>query len=118
VARGWVASSFAASLDRDELDRAKLVVSELVSNAVMHGSGQITVRGQLNEDRLLVEVVDEGTGFEWEIREHDFDRVGGWGLAIVDAVASRWGVHEGTTHVWFEIERPGPRLGSASKPAP
>jgi hypothetical protein len=44
--------------------------------------------------------------------------VGGWGLSIVDALASRWGVHEGTTHVWFELERPGPRLGSGGRPAP
>ena len=31
---------------------------------------------------------------------------GGWGLHLVDQVAQRWGVHEGSTHVWFEL---GPR---------
>ena len=35
---------------------------------------------------------------------------------IVEAEASRWGVHEGTTHVWFEVERPGPRLGPDQNP--
>jgi anti-sigma regulatory factor (Ser/Thr protein kinase) len=116
TARDWLSSSFEGRLDHGELDQAKLLVSELVSNAVMHGRGEISVRAQLNEERLLVEVTDEGSGFEREIRERDFDQVGGWGFTIVDAVASRWGVHEGTTHVWFELERPGPRLGLDGKP--
>ncbi len=61
-------------------------------------------------NRLLVELVDEGSGFERVLRRKDFAQIGGWGLDIVDDVASRWGVHEGTTHVWFELERAGPRL--------
>ena len=50
--------------------------------------------------------------------------------AIVEAVTSRWGIHEGTTHVWAEfersdprgthlwaeLERPGPRIGEDAKP--
>ena len=28
---------------------------------------------------------------------------GGWGLHLVDRVALNWGVHEGSTHVWFEV---------------
>ena len=32
---------------------------------------------------------------------------GGWGLYLLDRVARRWGVHEGSTHVWFEIARGG-----------
>lgn len=99
-----------------ELDTALLLVSELVSNAVRHGKGVVTVRADLNEDRLLVEVIDEGSGLERSIRRHDFEDVGGWGLRIVDTAASRWGVHAGTTHVWFELERSGPRLGSSSSP--
>jgi hypothetical protein len=35
---------------------------------------------------------------------------------IVDAESSRWGIHEGTTHVWFELERPGPRLAAEEAP--
>ncbi len=30
---------------------------------------------------------------------------GGWGLHLVEALTDRWGVYEGSTHVWFEIER-------------
>ena len=48
----------------------------------------------------------------------DFDELHGRGLAIVDSESSRWGIHEGTTHVWFELELSGPRLGTESKPPP
>jgi hypothetical protein len=67
---------------------------------------------------VLVEVIDEGSGFERVVRRNDFEDVGGRGLTIVESQASRWGIHEGTTHVWFELERSGPRLGEESKPEP
>lgn len=116
IARKSLTSWFGAALDEDELDTAKLLISELVSNAVLHGRGAITIRGDLNPDRVVFEVIDQGEGFEREVRGYDFDDLHGRGLAIVDAQASRWGIHEGTTHVWFELERPGPRLGAEQKP--
>ncbi len=116
IARRELAHWLAPAVDSDKLDTARLLVSELVTNAVVHGQGDITLRATLDEDRVLVEVIDEGGGFELTVREHDFTSVGGRGLAIVDAEASRWGIHEGTTHVWFELERPGPRLGPATNP--
>jgi anti-sigma regulatory factor (Ser/Thr protein kinase) len=97
-------------LEDQQLSDAELMVSELVTNALRHGCGQIVLRAALDDDRLRVEVIDQGTGFERELRRRDFDVVGGWGLDIVEDASSRWGVHEGTTHVWFELERPGPRL--------
>ena len=115
-ARQLVVDQLAAELGREELDRARLLVSELVTNAVRHGQGVITLKTRLDEDRLLVEVIDEGSGFERAIRQNELEQLGGWGLSIVDAEASRWGVHEGTTHVWFEIERSGPRIGTEKSP--
>ena len=115
-ARRVVADLCETELDADELDRARLLVSELVTNAVLHGQGAITLRVGLDADRRLIEVIDEGSGFERVFRQNGVDQLGGWGLSIVDAGASRWGVHEGTTHVWFEIERSGPRIGSAKSP--
>jgi anti-sigma regulatory factor (Ser/Thr protein kinase) len=104
-------------LDGDLLADAELLVSELASNAVLHGEGQtITLLAWLDDDRLLVEVIDDGSGFERELRRREFEQVGGWGLELVEDVSSRWGVREGTTHVWFELELPGPRLGEAGMP--
>ena len=110
------AGSAGSGLDAEELGRAKLLVSELVNNAVLHGQGAIMLRLSLDQDRLLAEVIDQGTGFERVVRKSDFERLGGWGLSLVEAESTRWGVHEGTTHVWFEIERPGPRLGPDKTP--
>jgi anti-sigma regulatory factor (Ser/Thr protein kinase) len=116
LARHSLTTWLTPALESGELEVARLLVSELVTNAVMHGRGSITLRAELDDDRVLVEVIDEGAGFERTVRQHDFASIGGRGLAIVDSAASRWGIHEGTTHVWFELERPGPRLGPAGKP--
>jgi anti-sigma regulatory factor (Ser/Thr protein kinase) len=117
-ARRLIGELGASVLDRDELDRAKVMVSELVTNAVLHGRGVISLRASLDRDRLLVEVIDEGSGFERVVRERSFEDLHGRGLGIVEAEASRWGLYEGTTHVWFEIERSGPRLGAEDTPIP
>lgn len=116
AARRRLARWLTPQLDESELHRAMLLTSELVTNAVMHGQGEITLRAYLDDDRVLVEVIDQGQGFERVLREEDFERIGGHGLSIVDAESSRWGIHEGNTHVWFELERPGPRLGATNKP--
>jgi anti-sigma regulatory factor (Ser/Thr protein kinase) len=91
-------------LDLDESERAQLLVSELVNNAVLHGQGTITLKLSLDEHRLRVEVIDQGTGAEPVIRGQDVTRPQ-HGLSLVEHQASQWGVYEGATHVWFEIER-------------
>jgi len=107
LARRSLGDSFGAVLGTDELHSAKLLASELVTNAVVHGQGQILLRAELNDDRLFVQVIDEGHGFEYDLRRPEFGELNGRGLAIVDAVSNRWGIREGTTRVWFELERSG-----------
>jgi anti-sigma regulatory factor (Ser/Thr protein kinase) len=116
LARTKLAEWFGAEVDGGLLHRAQLLVSELVTNAYVHGQGSIELRAALDGDRLLVEVIDEGSGFERTVDERSLESVGGRGLAIVGALSNRWGIHEGTTHVWFELERPGPCMGQRSKP--
>src|SRR5579884_2987834 len=116
-ARALVAEGFAAQLAARELDIAKLLTSELVTNAVVHGEGMITMRADLDERRLLVEVIDRGRGFDRSVQGNPLLPSGGWGLRLVASESSRWGVREGATHVWFEIERPGlQRDGGESVP--
>lgn len=82
---------------------AELLVSELVTNSVVYGSGENVVL--LIDDgrpaRFRVEVVDGGSGFVPTARGDR--KVGGWGLELVEKLASTWGVREGSTHVWFEL---------------
>ena len=94
-------------LPRRALDDLKLVVSELVTNAVRYGPGDrpVQLRLAIDGDVVRGEVVDQGDGEEAkiEIRESSPDEPGGRGLKLVDRLAERWGVHEGSTHVWFEL---------------
>lgn len=113
VARGVLTGWFSFVRADDTLTTtARLLVSELVTNAVAHGRGRITLRARFVKLRVLIEVLDEGGGFEREGRERDSQPAGagGWGLSIVDAESSRWGVRPDRSHVWFELDRPRPRL--------
>jgi hypothetical protein len=56
---------------------------------------------------LRCEVVDEGHGFIPKARDKPATDVGGWGLHLVETLSRRWGVREGSTHVWFELAAGG-----------
>jgi len=123
LARSAISDRFAQELGRDRVGELLLVVSELVANAVLHGRGAITLKIRVDGDGVYGEVVDEGGGFEREVRECGPDELNGRGLMIVDALSRRWGIHEGTTHVWFELAQPDdfprltePELGQAERP--
>jgi anti-sigma regulatory factor (Ser/Thr protein kinase) len=87
----------------------KLLVSELITNAVKYGADAAVTLKIRSDDpkRLRVEVVDQGAGFVPVARNRAATEVGGWGLHLVQTLSNRWGVYEGSTHVWFEIDRSG-----------
>jgi anti-sigma regulatory factor (Ser/Thr protein kinase) len=113
VARRSLAACFESTIGADMLTLAKLLTSELVTNAVVHGQGRITLSAQADDERLLVEVEDEGAGFERAVTRRAEDP-GGWGLGLVESESSRWGAYEGNTHVWFELARG--QAGGGQKP--
>ena len=93
-------------LDKDVLADTVLLVSELVSNSVKYGDGTIGLRVRTHANRqVLVEVLDEGDGFERRFRRVSEYEAGGLGLRLVDRLANDWGVHDGAAHIWFEIDR-------------
>ena len=101
---------FGASLDPAVVPDVKLLVSELISNSVKYG-GDGQVQLVLRSDgphHVHVEVVDQGVGFVPTARARPKTEPGGWGLHMVEALTERWGVREGSTHVWFEIDRRRP----------
>ena len=77
------------------------MVSELVTNALRHGRGEIILRITPATDQLTVEVADEGVG-EVVIAAAP-GTGGGWGLRIVDELADTWGIESGSTRVWFRL---------------
>jgi anti-sigma regulatory factor (Ser/Thr protein kinase) len=93
-----------ADVDPRTFENARLLLSELVANAVEHvlEEGDLEVRIALDDGVLRVEVLDPGPGFEPQPRPPDSDR--GWGLHFTDRLASRWGAdHEERARVWFEL---------------
>jgi anti-sigma regulatory factor (Ser/Thr protein kinase) len=94
-------------VDDDLIPQVKLLVSELVTNSVKYGGeGSITLKVDADRPgKVRAEVIDQGLGFIPVARDRPATEAGGWGLHLVQTLANRWGVHEGSTHVWFEIER-------------
>lgn len=86
------------------LEDLRLLITELVTNSVRHGPGgtvRVTVKVK-DPDTVFAEVTDNGHEGVVEIREAAEDG-GGLGLRILDRMATRWGVYEGSTNVWFEL---------------
>src|SRR3954468_17913490 len=81
---------------------AGLMVSELVTNALRHGEGIVTVAITAGRDALHVEVADEGHGHGGI--PPPAGAAGGWGLRIVEELADGWGATAGSTRVWFRLQ--------------
>ncbi|MFD7512449.1 ATP-binding protein [Streptomyces sp. NPDC059853] len=96
---------------RDLVDTARLIVSELVTNALLHtASDRIVCRVERRGRQLRIEVADQGPGLDPRVPAagpSDPDAEGGRGLLLLDAMAARWGVispHQGAgCTVWAEI---------------
>ncbi|MEU3087989.1 ATP-binding protein [Streptomyces massasporeus] len=76
-----------------------VIVSELVTNAIQHGYGEIKLRVQCSVDRLLVEVSDQNSAPARMRPVHDED-TRGRGLHMVDQLAMHWGVSDDGLTTW------------------
>ena len=87
-------------LSDETLGDLKLAVTEAASNSVRHaygngnGDGTVEVVYELENDRLIVEVYDNGQGFVHEHAGADRDELdeGGLGIAIIQALADEFEV--------------------------
>jgi serine/threonine-protein kinase RsbW len=90
----------------EAFDTVELLVTELVSNSIRHAglrpTDRIRVRTRAEGDVLRVEVFDGGPGgsVAGGIRPSP-GAESGWGLWLVDRLATRWGHRRGC--YWFEI---------------
>lgn len=84
----------------------RLLVSEVATNALVHGSGEVVVRVLPTTVGLRVEVADESPVLPRR-RTAGLDAEGGRGLGLVDALSVAWGSRrEGAGKVvWFEVAR-------------
>jgi anti-sigma regulatory factor (Ser/Thr protein kinase) len=90
-ARRFVATTLADWRCPVLVDDTQLIVSELVTNAVVHGGSACDLTLRLSSDVLRIEVTDHGSGTPAP-QPLDLTRVGGRGLLIVSVLATAWGV--------------------------
>ena len=103
-ARRLVATAITAAGDDELVDVATLLVSEVVTNSVLHAGTEIRLRCQPRRTGIRVEVFDRSTLVPG-IRHYDPEATTGRGLALVSALAASWGVDsedDGKT-LWFEL---------------
>jgi anti-sigma regulatory factor (Ser/Thr protein kinase) len=95
---------------------AALLVSELVTNSVVHANvgprRLLTVEVTTRDDRVGIVVTDPGSSLKPCVLPPDPETPGGLGLLLVDELCETWGVWQdlGRTCVWCELllDRPRP----------
>jgi anti-sigma regulatory factor (Ser/Thr protein kinase) len=103
-ARQALRQRFSESLPARTLIDLTAVITELVNNAVAHGPRRpITVALVVEGASVRGEVADEGNPAGALPRRRTATGSGALGLHVVEKLTSRWGVSEGSTHVWFEL---------------
>jgi two-component sensor histidine kinase len=104
LARRHVASAL-PPISSDRAEDVLLMVSEVVTNAVVHGEGRISLDVEVAGGAVRVSVSDGGRG---QVVAHQMAGASssrGRGLAIVNRLSTRWGVTGLGSHgktVWFE----------------
>jgi anti-sigma regulatory factor (Ser/Thr protein kinase) len=95
----------------DEDALVELAVSELVTNAVLHGRDRIEVRMSLDDTRVRLDVTDEGPRPATAplLADSALGGEGGRGLRILRDLSDAWGMerHPDRTHVWMERRADG-----------
>jgi anti-sigma regulatory factor (Ser/Thr protein kinase) len=91
----------------DVADDLRLLVTELVTNAVVHAHAgpdtSIGVRVEASPDAIRGEILHPGPRFEPQPRPDEYK----FGLFLVDRLADRWGLEPAASQnrVWFELDR-------------
>lgn len=89
---GWLASSVV------------LVVSELVTNAIKHGHGEVELEIRVVGGTISVSVTDENPA-PAVLRQAGLDDTSGRGMALIDAYSDKWGSSGEETWCEFRADR-------------
>jgi hypothetical protein len=116
-ARRWVLFCLGGEQIGPPDDRVALIVSELVTNSVVHAhadsSQLVSISVARLKDRVRISVTDSGSETVPHLREPDDQAPGGAGLRIVDELCLSWGIVRdgaGATEVWCEVAFDGSGL--------
>ena len=106
-ARRYVQAGLIGVLPEDQLDDLILVVSEVVTNAVVHGAPAGSLGMFVSDDWVRIEVSDATSQTPVPGTAHHGSQRGR-GMALLGALSDRWGVvsdPEDGKIVWFEMDR-------------
>jgi anti-sigma regulatory factor (Ser/Thr protein kinase) len=96
-----------------DVDTATLLVSEVVTNAILHARTVVTLTVELSDDVAHIAVRD-GSPVQPRIHAFSATSATGRGLRLLDRLAMRWGVdadpETGGKVVWFEVGEPSESL--------
>jgi len=118
AARRWLNAALADCAE-DEVEDAALLLTELVTNAVLHAQTQVDVSVGVANGRIRVEVSDASPVLP-AAKGYGTDAATGRGLRLVDSLAERWGIAPvpGGKVVWFELGGGEPAPAGAQDAAP
>lgn len=108
-ARAAVRERLAGQFGEPVLSDVELLVSELATNSVRHGgageSAELSLELEVTDECVRLAWCDPGPGFEETLKPAPHtEREGGYGLVLLDRLATTWGVQRnGSFCVWFEI---------------
>ncbi len=91
-------------LDPPLMETMRLLVTELITNAVRHTNcDTVVLKIAIGKSAVLTEVCDDGPNFDPQPSDAEGD---GWGLFLVERLAEDWGVKtNGSKRVWFRLSR-------------
>jgi anti-sigma regulatory factor (Ser/Thr protein kinase) len=103
TARSLIRDALAGSSE-DTIATAQLLVSELVTNAVLHASPPLMLGIERKGNQMRIVVTDGSSAHPLTRSLHD-DTADGRGLPLVEALSSSWGWHIAGAgkSVWFEL---------------
>jgi serine/threonine-protein kinase RsbW len=102
AARRAVHDVLARTFSTQLVENATALVSELVTNAIVHGQGMVFVCVEFGHRRVRVEVGDDGPPLEGL----DDPAGRGFGARLLEMLADRWGIEshrDDGKKVWFEL---------------
>lgn len=104
-ARRFAVASLSGLFPDELVDDATLIISELVTNAFLHGKPPVVVRISAREHLVHIEVADDSRSAPVRGRP-DSNAMTGRGMGLIESLSSRWGVapEANGKKVWCEIE--------------
>ncbi len=105
LARAFLREATCVAHAGEVLDDAVLLVSEVVTNAVLHGGSPIVVTVECDGRALQVRVRDGSPVLPTPRETGSTDDENGRGLRLIDLISAEWGVDpapEGK-NVWFRV---------------